>query len=205
MKKSNLYKALAASALLSTAMVANAKTETYSVGFVTIQDLTITQDQALSFGQNIIGKAGTTCTLTFAENVTTTTTTKAAPSNFNDGLSGNGCLEVAGGATPTTTSNLAGVYTVSGAAGQTVNLTVASITGSDFNFTPSAKAITDGADINVAGSFVDVFADSAQSDALGAGAANNLVLVVGGTLTVGSADLDANKPYSGSFTITATY
>lgn len=198
MKKTNLYKALAASAILSTAMVANAKTETYSVGFVTIQDLTITQQQGLSFGQNIIGKAGTTCTLAFAENATSSVTTLAAPANFDDNMSGAGCLTVAAGV-----NNLVGIYTIGGSANQTVNITVASITGTDFNFTPSASSITQGDDINVAGSFTSVFADSPQADGLGA--SGNVALIIGGTLTVGAADLTANTPYSGTFNITATY
>lgn len=199
MKKTNLYKALAASAILSTAMVANAKTETYAIGFVTIQDLTITQQQGMSFGQNVIGKAGTTCTLAFAENLTTTgTTTLAAPANFNDSLSGSGCLTVAAAS-----NGLVGVYTIGGAANQNVNVTVASITSSDFNFTPSGLSITQGDDLDTAANYTSVFADSPQSEGLGA--SSNFALVVGGTLTVGGTDLTANTPYSASFDITATY
>ena len=198
MKKTNLYKALAASAILSTAMVANAKTETYSVGFVTIQDLTITQQQGLSFGQNIIGKAGTTCTLAFATNTTSSVTTLAAPANFNDNTTGAGCINVTAAV-----NNLVGIYTISGSADQNVNITVASITGTDFTFTPSASAITQGDDINVGGSFTSVFADSPQADGLGSSGA--VALIVGGTLTVGGSDLTANTPYSGTFDITATY
>jgi hypothetical protein len=203
MKKSNLFKALAASAILSTAMAANAKTETYSVGFVTIQDLNISQSQGMSFAQNVIGKTGTTCTLHFA--VTGTGTGLAVAADVDDGLAGNGCLTVGGGASPTAVSNLAGIYHITGAAGQAVNVTVASITSDAFNFTPSGQSVTQGDALATAANQTSVFADSPAADSIGAGANNGVSLVVGGTLTIGAADLTANTPYSGSFAITAIY
>lgn len=198
MKKNVLYKSLAGTAMLAAAMTANAKVETFSVGFVTIQDLTITQDQGLSFAQKIVGKAGTSCTMTFAENATSSVTTKAAAANFNDAIAGNGCIDD----TTAASNGYMGVYTIAGQVSQTVSVTVASITETDFTFSPSAQLITDGADINAAGSYVTVFADSPQTDATGT--TGNLVLLVGGTLNVVN-DLTANTPYSGSFDITAVY
>jgi hypothetical protein len=193
MNTNKITKALAGSLLVAASTSAVAKVETFQINFVTIQDLSITQIQAVGYGQNIIGKAGTSCDLTVA---VTATGALAAAAQITDALSGTGCLTVAAGA-----NGLGGVYNIAGAASQTVNVTVASSSTADFDFSPNGKIMTAGAATTAT---TNVFADSAASVALD-GTNGRANLYVGGTITVGAADLTANTPYSASFDITAVY
>jgi len=201
MLKNKVYKSLASTALLAATMTANAKVESFNVGFVTIQDLSITQQQGLSFGQNVIGKAGTSCTIYTA--LTGTGTALVVAADVDDGIEGTGCLTQGGGSTPTAVSTFAGLYHITGAASQSVNVTVASTSTADFDFSPSGKLVTQGTAFT-AGS-TSLFADSPASATLGTTGNAGLSLILGGSLTVGAADLSANTPYSGSFDITAVY
>lgn len=197
MNRNKITKALAGSLLVAASMSAVAKVETFSLNFVTIQDLTITQVNAIGFAQNVIGKAATDCTISVSGTLAATPADAAAPASANvtDGISGTGCLAVTAAASNT----FAGVYSIVGAVNQTVNVTVASATGSDFNFSPSGKIFTSGGT-----AATDVFANSAASIALsGTGGQANLYL--GGTITVGGTDLTANTPYSLNFDVTAVY
>jgi hypothetical protein len=194
MNRNKITKALAGSLLVAASMSAVAKVETFNLNFVTIQDLTITQVNAVGFGQNVIGKANTSCTIGLATNLTGNALTAAATSEMVDGISGTGCLTVAANATNT----FAGVFTITGATNQTINVTVASATGTDFNYTPSGQVYTVGTNTPT-----DVFADSSASIGLGANSQANLYL--GGTIAVNGTDLDANKPYSLNFDVTAVY
>lgn len=199
MNRNKITKALAGSLLVAASMSAVAKVETFNLNFVTIQDLTITQVNAIGYAQNVIGKANTDCTISIAATLAAAPTDGAAPASANvtDGISGTGCLTVAANATNT----FAGVYSIVGSANQTVNVTVASATSADFNFSPSGRLYTSGA---AAGAGVDVFANSAASTTLsGTGGQANLYL--GGTITVGTSDLTANTPYSLNFDVTAVY
>jgi len=197
MNRNKITKALAGSLLVAASMSAVAKVETFNLNFVTIQDLTITQINAVGFAQNVIGKAGTECTISVNGTLAATPAAGAAPASANvtDGISGTGCLTVAANATNT----FAGVYSITGATSQSVNVTVASATSDDFNFTPSGKLFESGT-----ATAIDVFANSAASVTLsGTGGQANLYL--GGSITVGSNDLTANTPYSLNFNVTAVY
>jgi len=197
MKKNVITKVIAGSLLTVAAMSAQAKTASFNVGFVTLADLDIVQTQALTFGQNLIGLTGTSCTMS----ITTTGTTAAAAASMltdnQDELSGAGCLTVATGV-----NNLMGIYTITGAQGQAFNITVASASNGDFDFAPTGTVIAGGVNI---GSGVTVFANTPQSSTLQATAAADAYISVGGTITVGAADLAPNTPYSQTFDITATY
>lgn len=201
--KLKLIKTSLIAASLAAVPLASAKVETFSLGFVTIQDISITQQQALTFGQNIVGSAATTCTLHIA--VTGTGTGLAASADVDDGLVGSGCLTLGGGASPTTVNNLAGIYHISGEADQTVEITVGAVSTSNFSFTPSGKLVTQGDALNIAGNQVNVLGTSTTNDVLGSAGNSGLSLVLGGTLTVGGTDLTSNTPYSSTFNITATY
>jgi len=195
MNKNMITKAIAGSVMVAASMSAVAKVETFSIGFVTIQDLTIDEVSPIAFGQKIIGKAGTACTMDVTADIATTT---GALTDVQSGISGAGCIDTAAA----NGASFAGVYTVSGEADLTVNVTVASVSATDFDFSPSGLLLSDGGDLN--NDAVDVFADSSAATTLDStnGEAH---IYLGGTLTVGASDLTANTPYSADYTITATY
>jgi len=198
MKKNLITKILAGSLLTVAAISAQAKTVSFNVGFVTLADLDIVQSQALTFGQNLIGLTGTTCTMTVT-NVATNAATAASViiADNNDALAGAGCLDVAAG-----TNNLMGVYTITGAPGQAFNITVTSASNADFDFAPTGLVSTGNANSDTG---VTVFANTPQSATLRAGTPFDAFLTVAGTITIGAADLSPNTPYSQTFDITATY
>jgi len=198
MKKNLITKVLVGSLLTVAAMSAQAKTASFNVGFVTLADLDIVQTQALTFGQNLIGLTGTTCTMTVANSGTTANGTAALViQDHDDSLSGAGCLTVAAGV-----NNLMGVYSITGASGQAFNVTIASASNADFDFAPTGLVFTGDASTNTG---VTVFANTPQSATLRAGGSNDAYLTVAGTISVGATDLSPNTPYSQTFDITATY
>lgn len=201
MKIHSITRALAVCALVTTALGStlkiNAATLSTGVGFVTVQDLVITQSNALSFGQSVIGKASTSCVLAVTVYGGATTTAAAATAAINDNITGVGCIPVAGALT----NNLAGVYGITGATSQAFNVTVKSATNADFSFTPTAKVGNVAAGLSAAGNVV--FADTSQATTTDS--AGLAMVVVAGTITIGSANLVANTPYSQNFDIVATY
>lgn len=201
--KLNLIKSSLLAASVAAMPMAMAKVETFSLGFVTIQDISIIQNQALTFGQNIVGSAGTTCTMHLS--ITGTGTALATGADVNDGMVGTGCLTIGGGASPSSVNNLVGIYHISGEADQTVDISVSAVSTSNFSFTPSGKLVTQGDALNVTGNQVNVLGTSTTNDVLGSAGNSGLSLIIGGTLTIGGTDLTPNTPYSSTFNITATY
>lgn len=201
MKLNTFTRTLAGSALvaatLGMTLSAHAKTLPFGVGFVTVQDLDITQANALTFGQNVIGTAGSTCTLGVTIYPGATIAASAATAAINDNISGAGCIAVAGALT----NNLAGVYEISGAVSQAFNVTVNSATNADFSFSPTARVGDLATGLTAGGT--TVFANTPQASVTDA--AGLALLVVAGTITVGATDLTPNTPYSQTFDITATY
>jgi len=196
MKKNLITKILAGSLLTVAAASAQAKTVSFNVGFVTLADLDIVQTQALTFGQNIIGLTGTTCTMSVTSTATNAASAITMVSEYHDAIAGAGCIDKVAAI-----NNLAGVYTISGASGQAFNITVASSSSADFDFAPTGLVITGGA---ANGSGVTVFANTPQSATLDT-TNSDAFLSVSGTVTIGAADLSPNTPYSQTFDITATY
>ncbi|MFT7005709.1 MAG: hypothetical protein ACJAXJ_000208 [Colwellia sp.] len=197
MKKNTIIRALAGTLLAATALSASAKTVQGDVGFVTVADLVIEQLQALSYGQTVLGTASTTClstpdsgTVTGAQltgTVAPTLTELPIPVH-----SGTGCITAA--------NALAGVYKITASGTQAVKITVASLAaGGDFDFSP-AGYVMDSA--GSAGAETIFFPDTPLTFTPTAG---KVGVVVGGTITIGAANLIANTPYSGQFDITATY
>jgi len=192
---------LAVSALvattLGTTISINAATISPTVGFVTVLDIVLTTEDALTFGQNVIGTAGTTCTMTtdtFAGTGVAAASTAAAT---DDSITGTGCLTVASA----TANNFSGVYGITGEDDQAFSVTVASSSDADFSFTPTAAVCDVVAGCDAAGTVV--FADTPQLSAFDTNGA--AMVVVAGTITIGGADLTSNTPYSQTFDITATY
>ncbi|SFC25540.1 hypothetical protein [Pseudoalteromonas denitrificans] len=202
MKKNMITRALAGTVLISASLSTSAVVAPFNVGFVTIQDLEITQNNALSFGQNVIGTAASTCTMDVnvlaANNGNNGTIPNA---DIEDAITGTGCLAVATGAG----NNLAGVYTVKGQTDQSFTLTLGSVaTGGDFSFSPKGFMVRDDSAVTFATATI-LFADTPTSGTLGDSAAFQMGVVVGGTITIGGTDLVANTPYTANYNITATY
>jgi len=181
--------------LVAVSLPSIAKVTSFNVGFVTIQDLNITQTSPLTYGQNVIGTTATTCTIT-STFTTPANTGAVVDAQVTDGTTGAGCLTVATNAT----NNFSGIYVVAGQANQAINVTIGTATGTDFNFSPSGLAVNDTAAYSTATTLFP-----STSAAVTLGASGNMNVVVGGTITIGASNLTANTPYSASFNITATY
>ncbi|MCJ8294163.1 MAG: hypothetical protein MJK15_07115 [Colwellia sp.] len=198
MKKNTIVRALAGTLLAATALNGSAAVFQGDVGFVTVQDLVILQNQALTFGQNIIGTAGTTCLSTpNSGTVTGAQLTGSAapliaqlPAPVN---SGTGCIA--------STNALSGVFQITTSAGtQATKITIASITGgTDFDFSPVGY-VMDSAGLAAAETIF--FPDTVLTFVPTLGL---IGVVVGGTITIGGTDLTANTPYSAQFDVTATF
>lgn len=193
--KKILKKGIFTAALLNSSMLA-AVTLSFDVGFVTLQDLNITQVSSLSFGQNVFGTASSQCTTSPSF---TDTTAIGAVSNaaVTDGLSGAGCINIS----DSVTNNFSGIYVLNGEPGQTVNITVSSVSATDFNFDPEILAVDDTAAYSAA---TTVTRDQPETMTLDT-TSGNINLVIGGTITIGSTSLTANTTYTEQFDITATY
>jgi hypothetical protein len=202
MKLNTFTRTLAASALVATTFAAtlsvHAKTVPFGVGFVTIVDLEVTQVNALSYGQNMIGRAGTSCTMvTDYTNAIANTPMTGITDLLSDSISGDGCITKA----DASINNFTGLYQVKGAFSQAVNVTVGSIAGTDFNFSPTGKVANVAGGLFASGS--TIFADTPQL--ISTDPAGLIAVAVAGTITIGATDLTANTPYSANFDLTATY
>jgi hypothetical protein len=216
MKKAG-YKTLAQSLLVSaislaTINSANAATGTFAVGFTTVADVTITEVQPLSFGTTMFITNGGICTLdaltplaaTMQSDETTLTGT-----NFGN-VAGSGCVTTAAGAS----GNQGGYYRLTGLSGANVKITVNPASNADFGFVPSG-CVNDHDGTAVANSDnCLVFTSGTQltatlANAVEGGGANpvdtQLMLAVGGTITIGGTDLTSATVYTQNFTIVATY
>jgi len=186
---------LASSVLFIQSPPLMAKTTNFNIGFVTIQDLSITQSNALTFGQTITGIAGKTCTISkvFSGAVNTAVATTAA---HTDGVSGDGCLTT----NNALNNNLSGVYAISGEVNQAITLTLAPTTNANFTFTPNGQ-IFGAATAPSSGTIV--FSNTPTSSTLDA--SGDSIVIVMGNIVIGGTDLTPNTPYSQTFDITATY
>ncbi|AWB67261.1 hypothetical protein C2869_12785 [Saccharobesus litoralis] len=196
MKMRSVLSSAAITAALAHGSMAFAAAIDFDVGFVTLQDISISQVSSLSFGQNVFGTADSTCTVT-PTLATGTDTGAVADADVTDGISGAGCLSVSTG----TSNNFSGIYVVTGEPGQSINLTIASVDGTDFDFSPTVIAVDDTATYSTASSIPQ---DSPTAITLDS-TSGNLNLVIGGTITIGSTTLTPNTSYTEQFTITATY
>jgi hypothetical protein len=200
MKIQFITRKLAVSALVATALgtslTATAVVETVTVGFTTVVDLVISPENSLNLGQFVLGTAGSTCTVTTDSYAAATVAASAATATITDSLSGAGCVTVAADAA----NNFSGVYGVTGAASQAFTVTLSSVTGTNFDFSPSGQV---GDVVAGVGAGVALLADTPNDSATDAN--GEAMIVVAGIITIGAADLDAATAYSEDFDITAVY
>lgn len=219
MKANKLTKVLIAAGLVCSAQ-SYAATEDFDIGFETIVDVSIGLTQAMDFGSELNLASGTTCTMLVAaathpdaldaKLASTTTSLLTASTTFQDLSSG--CT------TTGSEKGTAGVYTITGAPGVDVTITVNAITaGTDFNFVPTVTVVDyDGTGDD------DIFTDlTGTTDKTGVVTLANAVDVsgrttgglpesgqtkvyVGGTITT-LVKLTADDDYDEDFTIEVTY
>jgi hypothetical protein len=139
------------------------------------------------------------------------TTALIPAANYGD-LTGTGCVNGTGTGTP-------GIYRISGIPGGSVRITISGVTGADFSFSPNSGCIVNyngdnTADADTCTTFVPgvvanrALAAAAEDDAVPLGQASvagQLMFTVGGTVTIGGADLTANQAYTENFPVTVIY
>lgn len=197
--------------ILGTSSTAFSASESFDLTVTTLPDVAITELQALDFGSNMYVGAGLSCFMDAAtpgdgNNGTTADMNYeaggVAPSKFGE-LSGTGCVAAAV-ASP-------GIYELSGLTGLDVDVTVTGVTGTDFTFYPNSGCIENydgGAAGDTCESFIPGAAETvtlADTGDDGNAADGIAIMTVGGTITIGGADLTANTAYTENFTIEVTY
>jgi len=194
--------------ILATMGSANAVTGTFAVAFTTIADISIVQDQPLSFGQNIFITNGGVCTLNTATPLAATMQSDDSAltgANYGD-ISGSGCVTTAAGVN----GNQGGYYRVTGLSGIDVKVTVNPASNADFGFVPAGCVNNHDGTAGGDTDSCDTFASGVQLTATLAtagdteGVDTQLMIAVGGTITINQA-LTAGTPYTQDFTIDVTY
>ncbi|MGJ8691254.1 MAG: hypothetical protein ACSHW0_02090 [Thalassotalea sp.] len=188
----------------------NAATETFQITVNTIDDVTLTQVQALDFGSNILISALGECTMD-ADTPEAgslgvgTLAASAAAANYGE-LSGTGCIDGAV-ATP-------GEYTITGTSGASVIITLSSVDAGDFIFTPNSNAFANYDDAAEGDTIVEIgvgtptpllLASANDTGTNGTPVDGALEFRLGGKLTIGGADLLASTPYDADFNVNVVY
>jgi hypothetical protein len=200
--------------LLGASSASNAATELFGFSATTIADVGLVQvNGGIDFGQNVFTTAGT-CTLNgvLPTDATLQIDASSLAAVDNTGtLSGTNCVEGANLGT-------AGIYKVTGTASSIVNITLGSISEAEFTFVPDSNSYGDynlapgsaASDDDSVGTLSTTGSTSARvavADDAGTNlltTANELVFVLGGTLTV-LTDLVSEDVYTSSFDVIVTY
>jgi len=199
--------------MLGVSATSNAATGTFDITVATVEDVKITPITELDFGANIFTTAAGTCTLDAAQPATddmqmSTAASVVAGTDYTK-LDGAGCI--------TGNAGTPGKYKISGASDTIVNITIDPVTAADFSFTPDSNAIvnygtTAGVDDDTLVALtpgVSLALRTPTTADIG-GTVNNVVaseilFVIGGTLTVGAADLTPSTPYADVFHVNVVY
>jgi hypothetical protein len=220
-------KTLIASALALGVTNVWAGTANFTIAASTIPDVTVTQDQALSFGTAMRVTTGLTCTLDAAipgEGTLNYDSNGDATLDGDDAtfgaLTGTGCINGTGN------GSQAGLYTITGTGGSTVAITLAPLVETEFTFTPgngcvptydgnngTADATGDPCTALGNGTTTSLLIPDATTEqhttAPGGTASivNSLKFSLGGQIAVtnGGADLDPATLYSAQFDVTVVY
>lgn len=213
MRHNKILKALAVTTtvVLSTSVLA--ATVTGSVGFRTIKDVTVTETNSVNFGNSIVPLAGKTCSFAgFDTGLATGASKLAVPtSTAAIDIAGTGCTD-GDDATP-------GYFTISGATGASIKITVNSsdaVAFPDYTFTPAVQysafpvggaANTSADNTNQIGT--NIFPDTTTTVVLNDANVTNAddgqgTLFVGGTLSIVN-DLSYDTSYSVDYVVDVTY
>tara|TARA_R110001583_G_scaffold9788_2_gene45938 strand:- start:55195 stop:55818 length:624 start_codon:yes stop_codon:yes gene_type:complete len=191
--------------LLGASGASNAATGNFDVSITTIADIGFIEISPISLGSAVFLTAGGSCTVKGSD--------PTAGDVFGDtGLSASGTNGTLTGDCKGT--GAAGVYEVE-SAGPSDAITVLMgdmVEAGGFSFNPSSNCIplydgTLGTDDSCQSLTVDfahltaITGDGADGGSI----ANKLRFTIGGTMTIGAADLTPNTPYAGSFAINVIY
>lgn len=210
MLTNKLTKALMATGFILVGQ-AHAAVEDVSVSFETIQDVSIALTQAMHFGDDLSLASGSTCTL----DVTSVNGPSPLDARIAVASAGGGTYQASDCDSSDDDTGIAGIYTITGAPGVVVNVTVNPITtGTSFNFAPTAVETTyDGSgdgdsltDLTVTGDTVQLAnaTDVSGRTVGGLPVAGEARLYVGGTITTVT-NLIADSDHTEQFTIDVTY
>jgi hypothetical protein len=185
-----------------------AATESFSITAETVADVTLLEVTEIDFGTNIFTTTGV-CIMD-ADSPTSdllqiNATGAIAETNYG-ALTGGGCIN--GVATP-------GLYKITGAAGQNVNITLSGVTETDYTFEPDGSVGSyqgtnaDDAIGTLSFSGVNSFPLAGGDDenngiTVTTAAAGELVFTLGGTLTV-LAPIAANTSFTNTFAVNVVY
>jgi hypothetical protein len=194
MKAKILQKSLIVAGMMSglLSMSSHAADADLSFSFETIVDVSIVQTQGLDFGADLAISAASTCTLLVSSTVRPGSV--AARQGLGVAVAESGTFETRTGDCDNAGVGTAGIYTITGAPGVTVNVTVNPIApagGLDFSFVPTGAVInyvsdvTDDTILNVvsATELPVILADTDDVSTTGSPIAGQTLLFVGGTLT----------------------
>ena len=222
LKKTKLASKVGA-VILGALCASNVSADPFTASVTTIDDVDITQKEALTFGTTVLTTAGT-CTMNSAAPGTTlmeyTTTGDSADVDAGYGATiGNSCVNVAGADTTVTP----GVWRISGSTAGSVNLLISTLAqaSADYSFEPSGGCyIAFSGDDSVNGdtcttlvpgvaissaTLADVAGTEDDSGAAGTPAtAGDLLFTIGGKLTIVN-PLVAETNYPLTFQVDVTY
>jgi hypothetical protein len=137
MKKSNLSKTLGITglAMLPLASFVHAEVASVSVGFTTLPEITIAEQQQMSFGSVLSLTPADDCTMTV------NSTNKVAASLDKSSLAGTGSPGALTGDCVTTTDGTPGVYYITAIQGSNVQVTLTGSTNTDISFAPAGYVV----------------------------------------------------------------
>jgi hypothetical protein len=202
-----------------------AATGSFDITVKAIPDVVLSTVTPLSYGATMFVTTGGTCSMNasvpgdaLADKMQYDGAT-VAKANYGD-LTGAGCVN---GTMAAGNPGTPGVYKIKGIAGNTVNITISGISGSDFDFAPNSGCIVtyengttaDTCDAFVPGSSASKslpLANATESPVTGGtgttGLGGELVFTVGGTITVGgtnAVDLIPGSNYTQNFPVNVIY
>jgi len=200
---------VASMALLSTSVMAGEGAGTVSFG--TVNDVSVTQSEALHFGDNYLLTQGISCALTYNGIIDTTNSSLTIKEGATAARTGAACL-----VTPSSTIPTGGMFIIEGAATQTVNVRVTGASENDLTFVAAGDVITGHPTNDAFATLTNAattFADSAQVavqlstgiDSVGGASSTGYATVfVGGTLTADQA-LPTLQTLTVNYNVEVTY
>lgn len=190
----------------------HAATGSFDITITTIADLSVTEIQALSFGNSVFTTGSAVCNIAgnsplfsdvFADS-NTLITGATSYLNTDRALTGSGCAG----------SGRVGIYeVVTAGVADAITVTINGVTNADFTFTPNSNCLPDYSATNATDDACRIMAPGVPNTlastgdvANDAGTVNNtLRFTVGGSLSTAAAGLTPNTPYSDVFNIDVIY